>query len=198
MISTRTLTGATILEYFFTDLHRKVELTALYEAKTLKSQSGVGSYEDLAITDDDYIMLIDFYKEFHAKLFPVISTILYQPSPDSFQEAPGFYTATVNEVEVQLPLPNIEWALITEPAWADETIPETRKALQTNMMTIFDIHIESGYKYYALFRWFTMNNKPDLSKKYDSLWQFELSEIKSNIRHNNTKATRPKRNYRIY
>lgn len=198
MISPRTLTGAIILEYFFTDLHRKVETVALYEAKTIKGQAGAGSYEDLAIVEDDYQMLVDFYREFHAKLFPVISTILYQSSPDSFQEAPGYYTATVDEVEVQKPLPNIEWALITEPAWADETIPEYRKALQSNIMTIFDTHIEGGYKYYALFRWFTMNNRPDLSQKYDGLWQFEMNEIKSNIRHNNTKSTRPKRNYRIY
>lgn len=199
MISPRTpIEGAFILEYFFTDLHRRTELVALHEAKTVKNQAGVGSYEDIAITDDDYPMLIDFYREFHARLFPVMSTRLYQPSPDSFQEAPGFYTVTVGETEVQKPMPNIEWALITEPAWADENIPETRKAVQDNMRTILDSHIENGYRYYALFKWFALNNNPPLSQKYDTFWQSELDAIRQTLRHNNDKTTRARKPYRIF
>lgn len=192
MISKRTLTGANILEYRIDELNNQVELLSLYEAKTLKNNAGGGSFDDIPIVDDDLEIILPFYKEFHAILFPVLSTVLLQSNPDTFDLTPDSIT-----------LPNIQWniangtmldldgvTLIPDPEYA------TQHLFQTNMLSILDVNIESGYKYYALFKWFmTQNILPELAQKYLASYQNVLAEIASNIRHNNNKATRAKRPY---
>lgn len=192
MISNRTLTGATILEYRFTELLQQLELLSLYEAKTLKGQSGTGSYDELAIVEDDYEIIKPFFEEFHTMLFPVLSTILLQTNPDIYTLTPGNISGTV------IPLPNIEWHIADEPVWADEDVPETKKSLQANLMTILNTNIFNGYKYYALARWFmTQNIVPELARKYIAMYETALGLIKSNRLHNNNKLTRPSRPYNM-
>lgn len=180
MISQRTITGATILEYRFADLNRHVELLSLYEGKSLKTQSGAGSFNDIPIIKDDFELIIPFYKEFHSALFPVLSRLLLMTDTDKFATTPSSPS-----------LPNIEWNIKDEPKWEDEDVPETKKSLQTNLFTILDNQIESGYKYYALFRWFaTINVMPQLAEKYSSLYRSTMADIKSTTLHNNIASTR--------
>ena len=182
MISNRTLTGATILEYRFTELLQQLELLSLYEAKTLKGQTGTGSYDELAIVEDDYEIIKPFFEEFHAMLFPVLSTILLQTNPDIYTLTPG----------------NIEGHIADEPVWADEDVPETKKSLQVNLMTIPNTNIFNGYKYYALARWFmTQNMGAEIAQKYILMYDTALGLIKSNRLHNNNKLTRPTRPYNM-
>lgn len=194
MISKRTLTGANILEYRIDELNNQVELLSLYEAKTLKNTSGTGSFDDIPIVDDDHEIIVPFYKEFHAILFPVLSTVLLQTNPDTYHLTPDGT------------LPNIQWniangtmldadgvTIIADPEYANHHL------FQTNMLSILDVNIESGYKYYALFKWFmTQNVLPELAQKYLASYQNVLSEIKSNIRHNNNSKTRTSRPYNMF
>lgn len=165
-------TGAKTVVLNFTDLNHQIELLSLYESKTIKDKEGAGAYEDIPITKDEYEIIIPFYKECHSLLFPVLSTILNQDTPQSFTDG-----TTVD---------NILWNL-------------TEGTYQANILPIIDNHLERAYIHYALFKWFaTQNLFPDLANKYRAMFDKNVTDITSSRLHKNDKATRPFIPYRTF
>lgn len=163
-------TGAKTIVLNFTDLNHQVELLSLYESKTIKDKAGAGAYEDIPITQDEYEIVIPFYKEAHSLLFPILSTILDQDTPQSFTDG-----TTID---------NILWNL-------------SEGTYQANILPIIENHLERAYIHYALFKWFTTQSiLPALSDKYRSMFDKNMRDITSSRLHNNDKATRPQIPYR--
>lgn len=180
MIRTDLTPGAISFVYELSKLNRAVMLLSLYDAKTVRDEHGKSMYNDIAITDDEKEVLVTFYKEFHGELFPILSTILLRgANTDSFGLEVVWNVADGTKVENG------------ETVYDDYY--DNHHLFQNNMATILDGHLESAYKYYALYKWFTLfNTIPALSQKYHMLYSDELRKIRSAVRHNNNSATRPK------
>lgn len=179
-------TGATSLSYRFIELNNQIQLLSLYEARSLKNENGIGSFDHIPIVEDDYEIIIPFYKEFHTHLIPVLSTVLLEGNFANFDE---------------LSVPNIQWNFTNRPEPIEDAIlPKKKKHyLQAEIIPAIDVNLEFGYKYYALFKWFmTQNIVPALAQKYQMAYQQVLNELKSNIRHNNNSLTRASLPYSIF
>ena len=189
MIRTDITPGAISFTYKIADLNRQVALHSLYDAKTLRDDNGKSMYEDVAITDDEKELIIPFYKEFHGELFPVLSTILLR----------GNNTDLFTEQAANSSAPNIVWHVADGTVISNgEVIADeyymTHHLFQQNMSTQLDGHLESAYKYYALWKWFlSINTMPALAQKYHTLYTDEMQKIRSAVRHNNNALTRAKR-----
>jgi hypothetical protein len=196
MVNTTAVQGAISLQYKFSDLDRQVSLHSLYDAKTLRKEDGRASFDDVAITNDEHELIHPFYKEFHAELAPVLSTILLR----------GINNDMITNTPETVVSPNISWNIadgtkLDEASGemvADEYF-ESHHLFQNNMITNLDIQIEAGYKYYALYKWFlSINTLPALAQKYHTFYTEAMDKIRSLVRHNNDKNTRASIPYKMF
>jgi len=170
-------TDTACMQFERTILNERAETLSLYDAKSLKGKDESGLYNDIAITQDEYELLLTFYREAFDKLTVALSTVLNQQTLSSFYPMAQPDSDVVCEFNIDL---------------------STR--IQRNMLDILHNSIETYIVHYAMYRWYLTNNIAEagrLSERYLMHMSDTMKDIVSLIHHRNDSAMRAKRTYRI-